>query len=198
MTITELAMSFAATRWFVGSLIIGGTSVAQLDQVFKVLPDQVAARLIAGWTPSATDTIPPHKKGPQLRAFSVAVVRIRQQYDDAITSSSRLSPEPQQRPARLLLGTTSAATTARPRRQLLRQRHGGDHKHGILVAAVEHQAHAVRQLDVRSVDRFADFRVFQVYLDEARRIASAGRRLRLRSTWLTMAAEDLTAGETSD
>ena len=35
MTITELAMSFAATRWFVGSLIIGGTSVAQFDQVLK-------------------------------------------------------------------------------------------------------------------------------------------------------------------
>ena len=38
---------------------------------------------------------------------------------------------------------------------------GSSRKHGILVAAVEHQAHAVRQLDVSSVDRFASLRSFR-------------------------------------
>ena len=47
MTITELAMSFAATRWFVGSLIIGGTSVAQLDQVLKAYQTKLPPELIA-------------------------------------------------------------------------------------------------------------------------------------------------------
>ena len=47
MTITELAMSFAATRWFVGSLIIGGTSVAQLDQVLKSYQTKLSPELIA-------------------------------------------------------------------------------------------------------------------------------------------------------